>query len=146
MNLFRISLLLFALPACAQTPSEVAILQSVMVPMRDGVKLATDIYRPARNGTPIDAKFPVLLERTPYTKEFVGRITAAFVPHGYVVVVQDVRGRYKSEGRWDPLRLDPVDGFDTAQWIGAQPWCDGNIGAMGSSYDAATAHALAIGG
>ncbi|HEV2444512.1 MAG TPA: CocE/NonD family hydrolase [Candidatus Sulfopaludibacter sp.] len=125
---------------------EVTVAQSVMVPMRDGVKLAADIYRPGRNGAPVDGRFPVLLERTPYGKEYIGRSAAVFAPHGYVVVVQDVRGRYRSEGRWDPIRDDPADGFDTAAWIGAQSWCDGNIGAMGSSYDGATAHALAISG
>jgi putative CocE/NonD family hydrolase len=67
------------------------------------------------------------------------------VPHGYVVVLQDVRGRYKSEGHWRPHFDDPNDGFDTAQWIGSQLWCDGGIGTLGTSYAGATQHALAIG-
>jgi putative CocE/NonD family hydrolase len=141
---FRIAALLITLTlwAAAQTtPTEVSISRDVMITMRDGVKLATDIYHPARDG-----KFPVLIERTPYGKEYVAKFAVEFVPRGYVVVVQDVRGRYKSQGQWNPVRLDPNDGFDTAQWIGAQPWCDGGIGAMGSSYDAATAHAMAIAG
>ena len=57
---------------------------------------------------------------------------------------QDVRGRYKSEGHWRPIMDDPNDGFDTAKWIGSQPWSDGSIGTTGSSYDGATQHALAI--
>jgi hypothetical protein len=112
--------------------------------MRDGVRLATDIYRPARNDAPVEGKFPVLLERTPYNKETQETLVNYFVPRGYVVIVQDVRGRYKSEGRWRPIRDDPSDGFDTAKWIGAQPWSDGSIGTMGTSYAGATQHALAI--
>jgi len=123
---------------------EVAATPNVMVAMRDGVKLATDIYRPARNGAPVEGKFPVVLERTPYNKDAGARSAAYLVSRGYAVVLQDVRGRYQSEGRWVPIRDDPNDGFDTAQWIGAQPWSDGNIGTMGSSYDGATQHALAI--
>jgi len=128
---------------------EISTAKNVMVPMRDGVRLATDIYRPARAGLPVEGKFPVLLERTPYNKDGV-RASAPdpeavyFVPRGYVVIIQDVRGRYHSEGRWVPIRDDPNDGFDTAKWIGEQPWSDGGIGTMGSSYDGATQHAMAI--
>ena len=134
--------------AAAQTEPryEVVAMKNVMVAMRDGVKLATDIYRPARNGAAVEGKFPVLLDRTPYGKGRVAEATAEyFVPRGYVLVMQDVRGRYQSEGRWRPIMDDPKDGSDTAAWIGAQPWCDGGIGTMGSSYDGATQHALAIG-
>jgi putative CocE/NonD family hydrolase len=113
-----------------------------MVPMRDGVRLATDIHRPARNGVAVEGKFPVVLERTPYNKEDGG--TPYLTTRGYIVVLQDVRGRFRSEGRWRPLRDDPNDGFDTAKWIGEQPWCDGNIGTMGSSYPGGTQHAMAI--
>ena len=110
-----------------------------------------------QGGKARSGRFPTLLMRTPYNKEvragpvFYKEVRAAplaryFATRGYVVVVQDVRGRYKSQGQWDPLRSDPADGFDTARWIGEQAWCDGSIGAMGSSYDGATAHALAIAG
>jgi putative CocE/NonD family hydrolase len=134
------------LPLRAQTEIhyEVAATKNVMIAMRDGVRLATDIYRPARNDAPVEGKFPVLLERTPYNKETQETLVNYFVPRGYVVIVQDVRGRYKSEGRWRPIRDDPSDGFDTAKWIGAQPWSDGSIGTMGTSYAGATQHALAI--
>jgi len=120
---------------------------NVLLPMRDGVKLSTDIYRPARNGGALEGKFPVLLERTPYGK-VNGTMTGTahyFVSRGYVVVVQDVRGRYQSEGRWRPIVDDPNDGSDTAAWIGQQSWSDGGIGTMGTSYGGATQHALAIG-
>ena len=120
--------------------------QTVMVAMRDGVHLATDIYRPMRNGALAEGKFPVVLERTPYNKN-ASRSSARFlVPRGYIFVAQDVRGRYGSEGHWFPIRDDPKDGFDTAKWLGDQPWFDGNLGTLGSSYPGATQHALAIGG
>src|SRR5262245_45082246 len=117
-----------------------------MVPMRDGVKLATDIHRPARNGTPAEGKFPVLMERTPYGKDRGAATAAYFAARGYVVIYQDVRGRYQSEGRWVPIRDDPNDGFDTTKWIAAQSWCDGNIGTIGTSYGGATPPARAISG
>jgi putative CocE/NonD family hydrolase len=145
-----LSLLLFAsvrippVDAQSESPYEVAVTKNQMVAMRDGVKLATDIYCPARSGSAAGDKFPVILERTPYNKDALSVAAGHYVPHGYIVVAQDVRGRYKSEGHWFPIRDDPNDGFDTAKWIGSQPWCDGNIGTMGSSYDGATQHALAI--
>ena len=127
---------LFVSAAAAQSEPryEIVAAKNVMVAMRDGVKLATDIYRPARNGIAVEGRFPVLLNRTPYGKGRVADETAAyFVPRGYVLVMQDVRGRYQSEGRWRPIVDDPKDGSDTAAWIGAQPWCDGGIGTMGTS-------------
>src|SRR5271166_6896329 len=135
------------IPLRAQTDLRYGVAESkdVMVAMRDGVKLAADIYRPTQYGQLADGKFPVILMRTPYNKENSAQGANSFVSHGYVVVLQDVRGRYKSEGHWRPHYDDPNDGFDTAQWIGSQPWCDGGIGTMGSSYGGATQHALAIG-
>jgi len=133
-----------------EAPYDVVASKDVMIPMRDGAKLATDIYRPGRNGASVEGRFPALLLRTPYNKTdraaFSGDYATAqyFVPRGYVLVVQDVRGRYKSEGHWRPLKDDASDGFDTTQWIGAQPWSDGNIGAMGTSYEGGAQHALAI--
>src|SRR5262249_54749759 len=100
--------LLFALgasvPLYAQSDSRYGISEAknVMVSMRAGVKLAADLYRPARNREPTDGKFPVILLRTPYDKENSTELATVFVPHGYVVVAQDVRGRYNSEGHWRP--------------------------------------------
>ena len=133
----------------AQAPAiahhDVAEFRNVMVPMRDGVKLATNIFLPSAGGAVVAGKFPVVLDRTPYNKDQGGPVLAkALVPHGYAVVYQDVRGRYQSEGHWRPLRDDPNDGFDTAKWIGEQPWSDQSIGTVGSSYEGATQHALAI--
>ncbi len=134
-------LLLTVVCAAAYAQSDYQLSKNVMLPMRDGVKLATDIYRPAGDG-----RYPVILERTPYNKDALAAAAHYFVPRGYVVVAQDVRGRYQSEGRWVPIRDDPNDGFDTAKWIGEQPWYQGGIGTMGTSYGGATQHALAIAG
>ena len=141
-----LALVAVGVPLYAQADAGYGIAETknVMVAMRDGVRLAADIYRPTQNGQVVDSKFPVVLMRTPYNKDDAGQIANTFVPHGYVVVLQDVRGRYRSEGHWRPLVEDPNDGFDTAQWIGSQPWCDGGIGTIGSSYAGATQHALAI--
>ena len=123
---------------------DMVVSKDVMLTMRDGARLATDIYRPGRNGAAVEGKFPVILERTPYNKDGGANTASYFVPRGYVFVVQDVRARYKSEGRWRPIADDPNDGHDTAAWIGSQPWADG-IGTIGTSYAGATQHALAIG-
>ncbi len=127
--------------------AEVAELKNVMVTMRDGVRLATNIYLPARAGTNSGSRFPTILERTPYNKDVDGpALMKVFVPRGYAVVTQDVRGRYQSEGHWRPVRDDPQDGFDTAKWIGEQAWSNQSIGTVGTSYSGATQHALAIAG
>jgi putative CocE/NonD family hydrolase len=100
------------------------------IPMRDGVRLAANVFLPSERG-----RFPVILERTPYNKGT--EITPnyeALVEHGYAVVVQDVRGRYESEGTFDPLRQESADGDDTLNWIARQPWSDGKIGMTGGSY------------
>lgn len=135
------------------------ILESnVRVRTRDGVYLATDVYRPASGGRAAVGKFPTLMERTPYgrnltlhrdftatnstprTREEVAR---TFVSKGYVVIFQDVRGRYGSEGEFIKYLTDAKDGFDTCQWIVEQPWSNGLIGTMGLSYAAHTQVALA---
>ncbi len=126
---------------------DVSIERDRRVPMRDGVPLATDVYRPAKGAVPAEGRFPALLERTPYDKrrpvlEEAGRF---FAERGYVVVVQDVRGRHRSEGEWYFLsRLEGEDGFDTLEWLARQPWCDGQVGTMGMSYSTATQQALAL--
>jgi putative CocE/NonD family hydrolase len=122
----------------------VVVSKNVMIPMRDGVRLAADIYRPAIEGIAAAGKFPVILQRTPYNKQDVSSWAEYFVPDGYIVVLQDVRGRYGSEGHWRAHRDDNNDGYDTAQWIGKQPWCDGGIGTFGTSYPGGTQHALAL--
>jgi uncharacterized protein len=124
---------------------EVLATKNVMVPMRDGRRLSTDLYRPARNGIAESGRFPTLLVRTPYDRsqdeDYYG---AQFVPHGYVVAIQSVRGRYGSEGTWRLFRDDPADGYDTAAWIASQSWSDGSIGTLGGSYEGGTQHAMAM--
>jgi len=116
--------------------------------MRDGVALRGDLYRP--DGVGPDTRFPVLLERTPYGKGGggAGRGPSAFIrkalERGYAVFVQDVRGRYASEGVFDPYRQEGRDGFDTVEWIAAQPWSTGKVGTFGLSYPGATQWQLAI--
>jgi putative CocE/NonD family hydrolase len=102
----------------------------VLIPMRDGVRLAANVYLPQDT-----ARLPVILERTPYGKGTAGTPNyQAFVDHGYAVVVEDVRGRYESDGVFDSLRWESVDGDDTLNWIARQPWSDGKVGMIGGSY------------
>ena len=148
-NRLRSTLLLATLLTAATLAAQpeqrydIVVSKDVLIAMRDGVKLASDVYRPARNGVPADGRFPVIMERTPYNKDGAANTAAFFVPRGYVFVAQDVRARYKSEGHWTPIKDDPNDGFDTATWIGSQPWANG-LGTVGTSYAGATQHALAI--
>jgi putative CocE/NonD family hydrolase len=102
---------------------------NVRVPMRDGVKLATDIYLPDKGG-----KYPAILVRTPYKKEFQGLTGKYFARRGYVVAVQDCRGRFSSEGVWEPFVNEPKDGYDSVEWLAKQPWCNGKVGMIGGSY------------
>lgn len=125
---------------------EVHVEANVMVPMRDGVRLATDIYRPARNGRPVDDRFPVILTRTPYNKAGNASTGKYYAARGYVFVAQDTRGRYASEGIWHWLTDDGPDGADTARWIAQQPWSNAKIGMFGTSYVGGTQHALAMEG
>jgi len=109
-----------------------------MIPMRDGVRLAADVYRPARNGAVTDERFPVLLQRTPYDKTGSRLVEQAkfFASHGYVVVLQDVRGRYRSEGTFTKYIGEGQDGFDTVEWLAALPYASGAVGMWGTSYSA----------
>ncbi len=100
------------------------------VPMRDGVHLAANVFRPAASG-----RWPALLVRTPYGKgTALAANHRAFVEHGFALVVQDVRGFHDSEGVFRPLDQEGPDGEDTIAWMASQSWCDGNIGMFGGSY------------
>jgi putative CocE/NonD family hydrolase len=105
----------------------------VMVPMRDGTRLATDLHLPEDGG----GTRPVILIRTPYDKRThrePGADAHAFMRHGYAVAVQDVRGKFASEGRYEVAVSDPEDGYDTVSWLAAQSWCSGRVGTYGCSY------------
>ena len=114
--------------------------KNVMLPTRDGTRLASDIYRPARDGEFVAETFPTLLCRTAYDKSAPRYVDYAdyFTPRGYVVVLQDVRGRHKSEGTGQYHHIvnphEGRDGYDAVEWIAAQHWSNGKVGMVGSSY------------
>lgn len=114
---------------------QIHIQLDLKIPMRDGVNLYGALYRPTEGN-----KFPTLLLRTPYSTQHPRYVPWAlrFAQSGYAVVMQDVRGRYDSEGEWHPYVDETNDGYDTLQWLGVQPWCDGNIGTFGVSYNGFT--------
>ena len=116
--------------------------KNVAVPMRDGVVLRADVLRP-RGGS----SFPVLVYRTPYGKEPALEEYTTFrhaVEHGYVVVVQDVRGRYASDGEFRPYENEGRDGYDTIEWAARQPWSNGAVGTFGLSYPGAVQWLAAV--
>ena len=104
----------------------------VGIAMRDGTRLSADIYYPSGER----GRYPVILSRTPYdnTAEQIADNGFFYAQHGYVYVAQDVRGRNDSDGTFYPWVNEFNDGHDTLEWIGAQPWCDGNVGMTGGSY------------
>ena len=113
----------------AAQEQEITVERNVGVPMRDGVQLATDIYRPTGEG-----KFPVILIRTPYQKNMVELKARYFARRGYVAAVQDCRGRFGSAGTWEPFMHEGDDGYDAIEWLAAQPWATGKVGMIGGSY------------
>lgn len=124
---------------------EVAVFKDVMIPMRDGIRLATDIYRPVSNNELLPDPFPVLLVRTSYNKEgpwLLSEVLDDFVPYGYILALQDLRGRHKSEGTGQYFHVvndtAGTDGYDTIEWLAEQSWCNGRVGMIGSSHLALT--------
>jgi putative CocE/NonD family hydrolase len=101
-----------------------------MMPMRDGIELATDLYFPEGQ----EGKFPCILIRTPYKKESSELDGKFYASRGYAVAIQDVRGRYASEGEWEPFVNEGADGYDAIEWLAAQPWSNGKVGMVGGSY------------
>lgn len=136
-----------AIPFFSQTPpvpktSPFVVTKNVAVPMRDGVVLRGDILLPANSG-----RFPTLIYRTPYNKEPALREYKTFekaVARGYAVVVQDVRGRYASDGEFNAYWNEAHDGYDTIEWAAHQPWSDGNVGTFGLSYPGAVQWLAAV--
>ncbi|MBM3944274.1 MAG: CocE/NonD family hydrolase, partial [SAR202 cluster bacterium] len=119
--------------------------RDVMMAARDGTRLATDIYYPATDGKRAPGRFPVVLERTPYDKKSASNVTKGkyFARRGYVCAIQDVRGRFRSEGEWYPFAHEAPDGYDCVEWLGTQPWSNGKVGTMGDSYCGSDQAALA---
>lgn len=134
-----------ALRLLAAAPEETGagiIRRNVAVPMRDHVVLRADVMLPAETG-----RFPVLVYRTPYGKKGAPREWTTFrkaVARGYAVVVQDVRGRYESEGDFDAYRHEGTDGYDTIEWAAAEPWSNGEVGTFGLSYPGAVQWLAAV--
>lgn len=122
------------------TPYGIVLAKDVMIRMRDGIRLASDVYRPARDGELADGRFPTIVCITPYdkTERRYVEIADFFVPHGYAVVLQDMRDRHRSEGTKEYFHVvtphTGEDGYDTIEWIAAQPWSNGRTGMVGSSY------------
>ena len=117
--------------AAASPIYPVRVERNVRIPMRDGVTLSADIYRPDS-----EQRFPALLLRTPYSNNTPDEIQNStwFAARGYVIVNQDVRGRYDSDGEFYPYRHEADDGYDTDEWAARQPWSNGRLGTMGGSY------------
>ena len=137
-----------ALPFLAKSPqspptdTSYKISKDVPVPMRDGVILRADVLLPAESG-----RFPTLVYRTPYNKEPALQEYKTFAKaaaRGYAVVVQDVRGRYASDGEFNAYRNEGRDGYDTIEWAAQQPWSDGNVGTFGLSYPGAVQWLAAV--
>ena len=124
------------------TSADILIQHNVAMKTRDGVTLYADIFRPKSSD-----KFPVILMRTPYDKSVNWASMPAFkiVPRGYVFIIQDVRGRYTSEGEWYPFKHEEADGYDAVEWAASLPYSNGKVGMMGGSYVGATQMLAAIG-
>ena len=124
-------------------PQAITVAFDVPAPMRDGTILRANIYRPAAEG-----RWPVLLTRLPYGKDlplgsaFLDPVQAA--RRGYVVIVQDTRGRFTSDGDWYPFRAEADDGVDTIAWAAELPFGDGQVGMYGASYFGFTQWAAAV--
>jgi predicted acyl esterase len=125
-----LALCICAHPLPAQTKAATDLL-AVSVPMRDGVHLATDVFLPSASG-----RWPAVLVRTPYSRHSSNARSyrLSFVPRGYAVVIQDLRGRWGSQGTFGTISQEAPDGNDTINWIAAQPWSDGRVAMAGSSY------------
>ncbi len=140
-RLLLLSLLTFAFALSAQgpPPDAITVEKGVAVKMRDGVTLRADIYRPKADG-----KYPTLLQRTPYNKDGGVEFGIRAAGQGYVAIVQDVRGRYTSEGEWYPFLNESNHGYDTVEWAASLPYSNGKVGMWGGSYVGATQMLAAI--
>jgi uncharacterized protein len=136
-----VSFALLAQSTSSSAPVDIITQHDVPMNTRDGVVLYADIYRPKSAD-----KLPVILMRTPYDKSVNWAVgpTYKMVQRGYVVIIQDVRGRYTSEGEWYPFRHEQADGYDTVEWAAALPYSNGRVGMIGASYVGATQMQAAI--
>jgi putative CocE/NonD family hydrolase len=131
--------LVFTGAAKAQDHYEVQVQYGLGLKLHDGVTLWADVFRPKAEG-----KFPVLLTRTPYDRKNSIDFCMKAAARGYVVIAQDVRGRYGSEGEWYPFKYESQDGYETVEWAAALPYSNGKVGMFGGSYVGATQYLAAI--
>ncbi|MDP9064528.1 MAG: CocE/NonD family hydrolase, partial [Pseudomonadota bacterium] len=133
---------IFAVMLCGGSEAAPTAGSPTAIPMRDGVVLRADVLLPRGNGP-----FPVLVYRTPYGEKNALREYTTFqraVDRGYAIVVQDVRGRYASEGAFSPYQNEGRDGYDTIEWAAKQPWSNGKVGTFGLSYPGAVQWLAAV--
>ena len=123
----------------AAAPAQITVERGVEMKTRDGVTLRADIYRPTADG-----RYPTLLQRTAYNKDNVAQFADKAASRGYMVVVQDVRGRYTSDGEWYTFKHESDDGYDTVEWAAALPHSNGKVGMFSGSYVGATQMLAAI--
>ena len=123
---------------------ESTVERNVPMQTRDGVTLRADIYRPGKDGIAAEGQFPVLLERTPYNKDGGNDFGRRASARGFMVVIQDVRGRYASDGEWYTFKHESEDGYDAVEWAAALPHSNGKVGMWGGSYVGATQMLAAI--
>ena len=135
---FILCALLLAVAAYGQTYTVVTD-HAVPAKMRDGVTLIADVYCPKADG-----KFPVQLQRTPYNRIGGARSAEQMAEHGYVVIIQDTRGRFDSQGEFYPFRFESQDGYDSVEWAASLPYSNGKVGTFGGSYVGATQMLAAI--
>lgn len=140
LRYFLLGFLSIALLASVTTFAVAAEVTEIMVPMRDGVKLATDVMLPKGEGP-----WPVILMRTPYNKRGdFSMMKDRYLGADYAYVVQDCRGKFASDGEYRPFEDDRLDGFDTVNWIAEQDWCNGKVGMTGASAMGITTMLCAI--
>jgi len=125
-----VSVVCLGLSWLALASEEIIVELDVKVPMRDGIQLSTNIFRPDKEG-----KFPTILMRTPYGNGDANNGGASvYAQASYAYVIQDTRGRFESEGVFEPFLNEAQDGYDTQEWVRMRPWCNGKIGTAGGSY------------
>lgn len=144
MTQFVLVIVIAAVRLCTAEDFDSFVSSTVMVPMRDGIRLATDLYLPARSGKAVEGRYPVLIYRTPYDKKGNRAAAMFFARHGYAVLSQDVRGRFSSQGSFYAFVNEGPDGYDTIEWAAAQKWANGKVGTIGASYLAWDQYAAAM--
>jgi putative CocE/NonD family hydrolase len=138
LNSVLIVTIYIVFPGCDQNVE--TEIQNIYIPTRDGVLLATDLYYPSST----KEQLPCILIRTPYGKSLLKEYGEFYCSNGFVVAIQDVRGKYDSEGNWEPYIHEGKDGFDVIEWLAVQDWSNGKVGMVGGSYSGSVQLAAAL--